>query len=492
MNLYSWFKERWAQDGQTAILELGSGREWSYAELDAWTSKLAHALREDWGVKPGDRVAVQAGKSPEALFLYLACLRVGAVYLPLNTAYPLAELEYFLQDATPALFVCDAESRERGEKLCRGVNTRLASLNSDLIHGLESKPADFPTFVAEDGDLAAILYTSGTTGRSKGAMLSHANLRSNAEALSQTWGFTSADRLLHALPIFHVHGLFISLHCALASGATTLWLPKFDAESVLRHLPRATVFMGVPTYYTRLIELPQLDRNVCEPVRLFVSGSAPLRTETFEEFEKRTGHRILERYGMTETGIIASNPLRGERIAGTVGMALPGTEVRVTGPEGMIEVRGPGVFTGYWQRPELTREEFTPDGYFRTGDLGSFTEQGYLQISGRAKDLVISGGFNVYPKELELLLDSLPGVGESAVFGVPHPDFGEAVVAAVTRAPGPAGQSLQPERLIADLRSRVAAFKAPKRVWVLEELPRNTMGKVQKAVLRERYKSAFA
>jgi malonyl-CoA/methylmalonyl-CoA synthetase len=358
-----------------------------------------------------------------------------------------------------------------------------------FAEGVEKIPDHFETVAREDFELAAILYTSGTTGRSKGAMLSHANLRSNAEALANAWGFTAADRLLHALPIYHVHGLFISLHCTLMSGSEALWLSKFDASAVLRHLPEATVLMGVPTYYTRLLERSDFTRQHAERIRLFVSGSAPLLPATFDAFEARTGHRILERYGMTETGINTSNPLQGDRVPGTVGLPLPGTELRVTGETGMIEVRGPNVFGGYWRQPEKTTAEFTSDGFFRTGDLGHIDERGYVHISGRAKDLVITGGFNVYPKELELLLDGQSGVGESAVFGVPHPDFGEAVVAVLV--PASKNTTLDEAALIAFAKSQVAAFKVPKRIFVLDELPRNAMGKVQKNLLRERFSGTF-
>ena len=470
MNLYETFRTRpgW-NSGHLFLRDLDTGREFTYGEMDAATARIANRLTHRFEVKPGDRVAVRIEKSPEAFFFYLACLRVGAAYLPLNPAYQPAEIEYFIGDAEPVLFVKDL---------------------ADVLCEIEEESDSFKTVTREDQDLAAILYTSGTTGRSKGAMITHSNLGSNARALTAVWGFTESDRLLHALPIFHVHGLFISLHCVLASGSSVLWLKRFDPEEVTQHLPSSTVFMGVPTFYTRLLERKELTADICRMTRLFVSGSAPLRTETFEAFESRTGHRILERYGMTETGIITSNALEGKRVPGAVGVALPDVEVRVA-CNGMIEVRGPNVFAGYWRQPEKTRQEFCEDGFFKTGDLGEWGADGTLRIYGRDKDLIISGGFNVYPKEIELVLDAIPGVEESAVFGVPHPDFGEAVVAAVIRSCGEAGTRIEESSLISVLRTQVAAFKAPKRIVFLEALPRNAMGKIQKNRLRERYQSLF-
>jgi malonyl-CoA/methylmalonyl-CoA synthetase len=494
MNLYSTFRTRWhGRESQPCLRDLSTGRVLTYADVDAQSARIAARLAE-FGVTPGDRVAAQVEKSPEAFLLYLACLRAGAVYLPLNTAYQPAEIAYFLGDAEPRLFICDPVRVESMRDACRKSGAQPFTMDESgrgsFLDGVAQLPAHFETVVRDDADLAAILYTSGTTGRSKGAMLSHANLRANAEALSQAWGFSASDRLLHALPVYHVHGLFISLHCSLMSASEVLWLPKFEPSAVLRHLPEATVFMGVPTYYTRLLERADLTRTHADRIRLFVSGSAPLLPSTFEAFEQRTGHRILERYGMTETGINTSNPLQGDRVPGTVGLPLPGVELRVTGETGMIEVRGPNVFSGYWRQPEKTAADFTPDGFFLTGDLGHIDERGYVHISGRAKDLVITGGFNVYPKELELLLDSHPGVGESAVFGVPHPDFGEAVVAVIIAAS--ASVKLDESALIAHTKQQVASFKVPKRIFVLDELPRNAMGKVQKNVLRERYGKTFA
>jgi malonyl-CoA/methylmalonyl-CoA synthetase len=486
MNLYSAFRARWPDLGRPFLRDLHTGVTHRYGDVDRTTSRLAHRLIAEWGVQPGDRIAVQVEKSPESFFLYLACLRAGAVFVPLNTAYQPAEIEAFLVDATPRLFVCDPARLSSPPSLGAAVVTLDERGDGALTQGLDAFSPDWPVVPREDSDLAALCYTSGTTGRSKGATLSHGNLRSNGEAMTSLWGFNPEDRLLHALPTYHVHGLFISLHCALLSGSEVLWLRRFDAATVLRYLPEATVFMGVPTFYTRLLEHPELTRERCGAIRLFVSGSAPLRSETFADFEQRTGHRILERYGMTETGIISSNPLRDERRPGSVGHPLPGVEVRLAEATAEIEVRGPNVFRGYWQQPDKTAADFTPDGFFRTGDLGAFDAQGYLSIVGRAKDLVITGGFNVYPKELEMLIDTLPGVTEAAVFGVPHPDFGEAVVAALV-----CHAAVEPTVVIEALRQRVAAFKVPKRVFLLAELPRNAMGKVQKNLLREQFGKTF-
>jgi malonyl-CoA/methylmalonyl-CoA synthetase len=417
------------------------------------------------GVQPGDRVAAQTEKSPEAVMLYLATLKAGGVYLPLNTAYTPAEVDYFLKDAEPRLFVQDAVALAEEADACAPLAAAVARSASDL---------------------ASIIYTSGTTGRSKGAMLSHGNLAANALALHEIWGFSRRDVLLHALPIYHVHGLFVALHCAFLSGAPVVWLPKFDDAEVLAALPRATVMMGVPTFYTRLLANSAFTRERTAHMRLFVSGSAPLLESTFAEFEARTGQRILERYGMSEAVIITSNPLDGERVAGSVGYPLPGVELRIAGGEtGVLEIRGPSVFGGYWRMPEKTAEEFTADGHFVTGDVGRQDPDGRVWISGRAKDLIISGGLNVYPKEIELLFDELDGVEESAAIGVPHPDFGEAVVVVVKGRGDEAS-------MIARARERLAAFKAPKRVLFVDDLPRNAMGKVQKAALRQTYADLFA
>ena len=463
-NVYDLLASGFPEDRMRPCLVL-EDQEISYGALEAGAGRLA-ALLIDKGVRPGDRVAVQAPKSPESIMLYLAVLKAGAVYLPLNTAYTEHEVKYFFDDAEPALFVADAVP---------------------LAAEAEGLPPLAAAVARDPGDLAAIVYTSGTTGRSKGAMISHRNIAANAQALHQAWGFRPGDVLLHALPIFHIHGLFIALHPALLNGSAMIWQAKFDADAVLGALPQATVMMGVPTFYTRLLEHPGFTRERAAHMRLFVCGSAPLLESTFAAFEARTGQRILERYGMSEAGVITSNPLDGARLAGSVGHALPGVELRVDAPDGEaggLEIRGESVFQGYWRMPEKTREDFTADGFFRTGDVGRRDPDGRVWISGRAKDLIISGGFNVYPKEIELVLDALPGVGESAVIAVPHPDFGEAVIAVV------AGSG-EEAALIAAARERLAGFKTPKRVFFVDDLPRNAMGKVQKAALRTQYAKTF-
>jgi len=460
------------------------------------------SLLQQRGVKKGDRVVVQVDKSIEAVLLYLACLRAGAIYIPLNTAYTPAEVGYFLSDATPQLFVCTPAKKAELEAVATGCGVPgVLSLggagDGELIDALGSQPASDEVVHVEADELASILYTSGTTGRSKGAMLTHANLASNAQVLFDTWHWQSDDVLLHALPIFHVHGLFVALHCALLGGSRVIFMARYDAAAVMQKLPQATVMMGVPTFYTRLLERDDFGRDTCANMRLFISGSAPLLAETHREFEARTGHRILERYGMTETGMITSNPYDGERIAGTVGYALPGISVRVAddrgkelprGEAGVLEITGPNVFKGYWQMPDKTAEEFRDDGWFITGDIAVMNEDGRVTIVGRAKDLIISGGFNVYPKEIESAIDDLPGVKESAVIGVPHPDFGEGVIAVVV-ADG--STEIGEQSIIAALGKQLARFKQPKRVFVVDELPRNTMGKVQKNVLREAHKDLF-
>ncbi|WP_325435042.1 malonyl-CoA synthase [Pseudomonas nitroreducens] len=482
---------------------LGGG--YSYADMLRSTSQFAHALVE-LGVQPGDRVAVQVDKSPETVMLYLAVLRVGAVYLPLNSGYTGDELRYFLDDAEPSLFVCapafEAQARELAE--ASGV-ARVATLgdqvDGSLMDAVHGKPGRFVDVPRASSDLAAILYTSGTTGRSKGAMISHGNLVSNARALVDAWQITGEDWLLHALPIFHIHGLFVACNSLLMAGGSMLFLSKFDAAQMLRLLPQVNLLMGVPTFYTRLLDQPGLTREAVAHMRLFISGSAPLTAETHKAFSERTGMAILERYGMTETGMNTSNPLDGERIAGTVGFPLPGVELRITDPSqsaptplpqgepGMIEVRGPNVFQGYWRMPEKTAEELRADGYFMTGDIGFIDDKGYVQIVGRNKDMIISGGFNVYPKELEEILDTLPGVVESAVIGVPHPDFGEGVTAVLVASQGQAPSEAQ---VLAALDGKLARFKQPKRVMVVDALPRNVMGKVQKNVLREQFKALYS
>jgi malonyl-CoA/methylmalonyl-CoA synthetase len=479
-----------------AFITAADGRVLTYGGLDALSARLAHALQA-LGVKPGDRVAAQVEKSPEAIALYLACVRAGAVWLPLNTAYTRAELAYFVEDAEPALFV----AAPRRESMVTGV--AVASLGTDgqsgsLLELAARHSDDFEDIARGPGDLAAILYTSGTTGRSKGAMLSHENLASNARTLARLWQFTDRDVLLHALPIYHTHGLFVATNTVLMSGAAMLFLPKPDMDEMFRLMPQATVMMGVPTFYTRLLADARLTREATQHMRLFVSGSAPLLSETHRDWRQRTGHAILERYGMTETNMNTSNPYEGARVAGTVGPPLPGVDIRITDPEtggalaqgeiGMIEVRGPNVFTGYWRMPEKTKAEFRADGFFITGDLGLIDRNGYVAIVGRGKDLVISGGFNVYPKEVEGEIDALPGVVESAVIGVAHSDFGEGVTAVVALKPDAV---LTEATVIRALKERLAAYKLPKRVLFVDDLPRNAMGKVQKALLRETYKDLY-
>ncbi|SEM55173.1 malonyl-CoA/methylmalonyl-CoA synthetase [Gemmobacter aquatilis] len=484
----------------SAFLILPDGSELSGDAFLRLVARQAHALRAA-GLGVGDRIAVQIAKSPEALASYGAAVALGAIFLPLNTAYTADEVDYFLGNATPKIFLCDAAKRATLEPVATRHGATVLTLNADGSGTLSEAAANQPDTItpAERGpeDLAAFLYTSGTTGRSKGAMLTHRNLLSNAEVLVDLWRFTADDVLLHALPIFHTHGLFVASNISLLTGGTMIFLPGFDVETVLRLLPRATTMMGVPTFYTRLLDDPRFDRAAARHMRLFISGSAPLLAETHQQFESRTGHRILERYGMTETNMSTSNPYEGERRAGTVGFPLPGVELRILTPEGapvaqgevgVIEVRGPNVFKGYWQMPEKTREELREDGWFVTGDLGCRDADGYVVIVGRAKDLVISGGFNVYPKEVELLLDEVPGVLESAVIGLPHPDFGEAVFAVLVPQKG---VTLDPDAALAAIRDKLARFKQPKAAVVLPDLPRNTMGKVQKNLLRDAYKTRF-
>jgi len=485
---------------------LPDGRSYSYADLDAASARFANALIS-LGVQPGDRVAVQAEKSVEALMLYLGTLRAGGVFLPLNTAYTGAELGYFLGDAEPRVFVCDPERAEALAPVAAEAGAKLETMGGyrpgelpegSLVAKMQAAAGEFTTLDRGPDDLAAILYTSGTTGRSKGAMLSHENLWSNAVTLCDYWRFTPQDVLLHALPIFHTHGLFTSSNTVLVAGGSMIFLPKFDAGTVLEWLPKASTMMGVPTFYVRLLDQPGFTRGLVGHIRLFTCGSAPLLAETHVRFEERTGHRILERYGMTETNMNTSNPYHGERRAGTVGVALPGVEVKIADPvtgedmpvgeTGMIEVRGSNVFKGYWRLPEKTAEEKRADGFFITGDLGVIDGDGYVTIVGRSKDLIISGGFNVYPKEVEEVIDALPGVTESAVVGVAHPDFGEGVIAVVVAE---AGGAVSEDGIVASLKDKLARFKQPKHVFVVDALPRNAMGKVQKKELRERYAGVF-
>ena len=497
-NLYHLLDSRFPADRARPCIETAEGRITTYADVAAISGRYASLLTR-LGAGPGERVAVQVEKSPEAIFLYLACLRAGAIYLPLNTAYTPPEIAYFLGDAEPRVLVCRPEARDSLTEAAKAagvahVLTLDAAGGGTFAEGAAGENPDAASAQRAPTDVAAILYTSGTTGQPKGAMLTHRNLASNAQALHRVWGFRGGDVLLHALPIYHTHGLFVATNCVLLNGTSMLFLRKFDGDEVIRLLPRATVMMGVPTFYTRLLAHPALDRAVCAHMRLFISGSAPLLEETFHAFEQRTGHRILERYGMTETGMNTSNPLDGERRPGTVGLPLPDVEARVVddngqvlpqGEIGVLEVRGPNVFAGYWRQPEKTAGEFRADGFFITGDVAKIDERGYVHIVGRAKDLIISGGLNIYPKEVEQHIDRIEGVAESAVIGLDHPDFGEAVAAVIVRTGD--GQDLTAEAIVSHLKGEMAGFKIPKRVFFVNELPRNTMGKVQKSLLRERF-----
>ncbi|MAT94465.1 MAG: malonyl-CoA synthase [Halioglobus sp.] len=496
LNLYAAYAANFPGP-QAVLLTAVDGREYTYADAEAESARVANLLCE-LGLQPGDRVTVQVEKSPQNLFLFLGVLRAGMTYHPLNTAYTDDELAYFLADAAPSLVVCDSTRYEALRPLCASANVRhlhtLDDAGAGSLADLAGRcPARFETHASDAGDVAALVYSSGTTGRPKGIMLTHGNLESNASTLAKLWGFSARDCLLHALPVFHVHGLFVAIGCVLMSGASMRWLPRFDVEAVLAALPHSSVMMGVPTYYTRLLADARFDAAACASMRLFVSGSAPLLADTFHAFEARTGQRILERYGMTETGMNTSNPLQGERRAGTVGPPLPDVAVRICAPDGRqlprgevgdIQVRGPNVFAGYWNMPDKTAEDFTADGYFVTGDKGLVDDQGYVAIVGRAKDMIISGGLNVYPKEVEQVIDALPGVLESAVIGLPDADFGECVAAVVVTdgsAPVSAGTVRD------GVRETSANFKVPKHVFLVDELPRNTMGKVRKDLLRRRF-----
>jgi len=488
-------------DAHRLAIETTDGTRISYGDLIARAGRVANLLVER-GVKTGDRVAAQTEKSVEALVLYLAAVRAGAVYLPLNTAYTLHELEYFITDAEPTLVVCDPSKAEGVGAIAAKVGARVETLGADgrgsLTEAAAKASPEFATVVRADDDLAAILYTSGTTGRSKGAMLTHDNLASNSLSLVDYWRFTDTDVLIHALPIYHTHGLFVASNVTLFARASMIFLAKFDPELIIRLMARATVLMGVPTFYTRLLQSPALTREATRHMRLFVSGSAPLLADTHREWAARTGHAVLERYGMTETNMNTSNPYDGDRVPGAVGLALPGVCVRVTDPEtgaelpreqiGMIEVKGPNVFKGYWRMPEKTKSEFRDDGFFITGDLGKIDAKGYVHILGRGKDLVITGGFNVYPKEIESEIDAIKGVVESAVIGVPHADFGEGVTAVVVRDKG---ATVDEAAVIGALDGQIAKFKMPKKVIFVDDLPRNTMGKVQKNVLRDTYAEIY-
>ncbi|ESW77521.1 MULTISPECIES: malonyl-CoA synthase [unclassified Mesorhizobium] len=499
-HLFDAFRARMPTPGRL-LMEAEDGRSISYGEMLARSAQLAHVVSQ-LGVEAGDCVAVQVEKSPEAIFLYLACLRAGAIFLPLNTAYTLTELDYFFRDAEPRLIVCDPARVTEIGALAQASGAAVATLGSkgegSLTDRASEAAVDFHDVARGPDDLAAILYTSGTTGRSKGAMLSHENLASNARVLVDLWRFTAADVLIHALPVFHTHGLFVATNVVLMAGASMLFETKFDPARIVSLLPRATVLMGVPTFYVRLLQQDGLNRQAAKNIRLFISGSAPLLAETHRAWRERTGHAILERYGMTETNMNTSNPYDGERRAGTVGFPLTGVSLRITDPEsgetlakgdvGMIEVRGPNVFCGYWRMPEKTKAEFRDDGFFITGDLGLIDADGYVHIVGRGKDLIISGGYNIYPKEVESEIDALPGVAESAVIGVAHPDFGEGVTAVVVRAPG---STISAAGIVEAIAGRLARYKHPKRVIFVDELPRNTMGKVQKNLLREAYKDLY-
>ncbi len=497
-NLYTLLQSHFPKDADKPCLILSDQRVWSYDDIERASGRIANLIAA-LGLMPGDRVAVQVEKTPEALVLYLACLRAGMVFLPMNPAYQRHELAYFLADAQPGLFVCRPQMRALADELALAAGVaQVLDLDDDgrgsLIDAAAGQRDAFADVARSGDDLACILYTSGTTGRSKGAMLSHKNLAANARVLSATWRFQPNDVLLHMLPIFHVHGLFVASHCVLMSGSAMFFEPKFDLGRTLLLLPQATVFMGVPTYYVRLLAEPGFNRKCSAGMRLFISGSAPLSMETFEAFRERTAHTILERYGMTEGGMFTSNPYDGERRGGSVGHPLPGTEVRIVDEAGgliidervgQIEVRGDNVFVGYWRMPEKTAEEFTPDGWFKTGDLGSRDDGGYIRIVGRSKDLIITGGLNVYPKEIEEIIDAMPGVVESAVIGMPDPDYGEAVTAMVVRRLDAQGELQSESGIIAQMKETLANFKVPKRVVFVTELPRNAMGKVQKNLLRQ-------
>jgi malonyl-CoA/methylmalonyl-CoA synthetase len=508
-NLFAALRAQFPTDLDRCAVETDSGLFYTWRDLDHASARMANLL-DSLGLEPGARVAVQCEKSVEAMVLYLATLRAGFVFLPLNNAYQSAEIEYFVGNAEPAVVVCSPENFGWVSKIAFKAGTgHVFTLGDDRTGSLLERARHFAdehqVAFKEADDLAAILYTSGTTGRSKGAMLSHGNMLSNAVMLKDYWGWQPGDVLIHALPIFHVHGLFVAIHGALLNGSKMIWCGRFDPALVLRKLPEATVFMGVPTLYVRLLADPGLTREATGRMRLFISGSAPLLIETFKVWQERTGHTILERYGMSETIMLTSNPYRADdrfggqsqRCGGTVGFPLPGVSLRVCDDQGRslppgeiggIQVKGPNVFSGYWRMPEKTLEEFTEDGFFKTGDVGLQDERGYVSIVGRAKDLIISGGYNVYPAEVESYINELPGVAESALVGVPHPDFGEVGVALVIARPG---SQVEPEVVLAQLKAKLANFKIPKKCYVLAELPRNTMGKVQKNLLRDQYKTLF-
>ena len=500
-NLFAALRAAFPADLNATAVETDNGLNYSWQDIERATAMMANLL-VSLKLPAGSRIAVQVEKSVEAMLLYLATLRAGYVFLPLNTAYQSAEIEYFIGNAEPAVVVCSKKNFGWVSKIAFKAGTQnVFTLSDDRTGSLLERAAHCSdqhiAAVKGADELAAILYTSGTTGRSKGAMLTHGNMLSNALVLKDYWGWKPGDVLIHALPIFHVHGLFVALHGALINGSKMIWCAKFDPRFVVSKMLEATVFMGVPTLYVRLLNEPGLDKNAVRNMRLFVAGSAPLLIETFNQWQQKTGHTILERYGMSETAMLTSNPYKGDRRGGTVGFALPGVNLRVQGDDGKalgtneiggIQVKGPNVFKGYWRMPEKTKEEFAADGFFKTGDIGKIDERGYITIVGRSKDLIISGGYNVYPAEIEGYINDLPGVAESALVGVPHPDFGEVGVAVVIVK---AGATLQAEAIVASLKSKLANFKIPKQCFVVNELPRNTMGKVQKNLLRDQYKALF-
>jgi malonyl-CoA/methylmalonyl-CoA synthetase len=509
-NLFVALRDAFPADLDRTAVETDDGLIYSWRDLDRATAMVANLL-DSLDLPPASRIAVQVEKSVEAMVLYLATLRAGHVFLPLNTAYQSGEIEYFVGNAEPAVVVCSPKNHGWVSKIAFSAGTQYVfTLGDDRTGSLLERAAHHSDrhtpAVRQDDELAAILYTSGTTGRSKGAMLTHGNMRSNALVLRDYWQWQKDDVLIHALPIFHVHGLFVAIHGALINGSKMIWLSKFDPKLVISKFPEATVFMGVPTLYVRMLADPTLTPAQAAHMRLFIAGSAPLLMETFKDWQARTGHTILERYGMSETVMLTSNPCGAdarhggatERRGGTVGFPLPGVDLRVMDDKGQsvppgeiggIQVRGPNVFKGYWRMPEKTAEEFTADGFFKTGDVGRVGSDGYVTIVGRSKDLIISGGYNVYPAEIEGYINDMPGVAESAVIGVPHPDFGEVGVAVIIAKPG---TTVEPGQVIAELKAKLANFKIPKRCVVVNELPRNTMGKVQKNLLREQYKSEFA
>ena len=499
-NIYELFRSRFPAEPKAVFLEHEQGNL-LYSQIENETGQLAGLLKQ-LDVKKGDRIIVQVDKSAEAVLLYLACLRTGAIFIPLNTAYTAQEVRYFMEDANPHLIVCRPQDLETITGCAKELNIpHVMTLddqgNGSLIDSKSTAPINNDTEHSEGSDTACILYTSGTTGRPKGAMLSHDNLSSNAKVLHNYWGWEEGDVLLHALPIFHVHGLFVALHCALLNGSKVIFLSKFSLPAIKESLPHSTVMMGVPTFYVRLLEDPEFNNDMCKNMRLFIAGSAPLHSETFKEFEAVSGHKILERYGMTEAGMITSNPYGGDRVPSTVGYALPDVSARVaddTGSEvprgevGILEIKGPNVFQGYWCMPEKTAEEFRKDGFFITGDMATMDDEGRISIVGRAKDLVISGGFNVYPKEVENAIDEMEGVNESAVIGIQHPDFGEGVTAVIVKE---VKSGITEEQIMAFLKDKIARFKQPQKIFFVDELPRNTMGKVQKKALRNTYHGIY-